>query len=91
MSREATYTPLHSVVGGEDSPYTPAEDSYALPQHSQHSQHSRHSNQEDYDYNDDDDNDDIVAHRHKHNHMKKEVLESFDFNDVESMMWRKVK
>jgi G3E family GTPase len=26
---------------------------------------------------------------HKHAH-KKEVVESFDFNDVESMMWRKV-
>lgn len=30
-------------------------------------------------------------HQHSHKHeAKKEALESFDFNDTESMMWRKV-
>lgn len=31
----------------------------------------------------------LHSHHHKH-HVRKESLESFDFNDVESMMWRKV-
>lgn len=43
-----------------------------------------------HDYEDDHDDDHLSAHKHhKHEH-KKEVVESFDFNDVESMMWRKV-
>ena len=41
----------------------------------------------DYDEDRDDDPHDHKSH-HKHAH-KKEVVESFDFNDVESMMWRK--
>ena len=42
----------------------------------------------DYDEDRDDDLHDHKSHS-KHAH-KKEVVESFDFNDVESMMWRKV-
>jgi hypothetical protein len=38
----------------------------------------------------DDDYDVHHQHHHKHAH-KKEVVESFDFIDNESMMWRKVR
>lgn len=34
---------------------------------------------------------DYHDHRHKHKHEEKKVVfESFDFNDVESLQWRKV-
>lgn len=42
-----------------------------------------------HEYEDDHDDDEHGHKHHKHAH-KREVLESFDFNDVESMMWRKV-
>jgi hypothetical protein len=74
---EPTYTPLHAIAGGDD---TPVNDELLL---------QTEETLEDNDYNEEDENDDDVAHRHKH-HFKKEVLESFDFNDVESVMWRKV-
>ena len=39
---------------------------------------------------DEGDDDDIDDHHHKHKHAhKQEVLESFDFNDQESLAWRK--
>ncbi len=39
----------------------------------------------------DEDDDDHDDHGHGHEHeKKKELLESFDFNDRESIMWRKV-
>lgn len=41
----------------------------------------------DHDHEDDEHDHHIDSHKH---HMKREVLESFDFNDCESMMWRKV-
>lgn len=43
------------------------------------------------DYLDDDDHDEIDAHHHHHKHSSKaQTLESFDFTDCESIMWRKV-
>lgn len=36
------------------------------------------------------DDDDHVIHNHHKHAMKREVLESFDFNDQESLAWRKV-
>ena len=38
---------------------------------------------------DDDNENESHAHKHKHEH-KQEQWESFDFQDFESMMWRKV-
>lgn len=37
----------------------------------------------------DDDDDDDHSHHHKHKHVHKEQYESFDFNDTETMMWKK--
>lgn len=41
------------------------------------------------DANDDDDNNVHTSHKSRHHSTKKEIYESFDFTDVESMMWRK--
>ena len=38
----------------------------------------------------DDDYESVDLHHHSHHHEVKQTLESFDFNDVESIMWRKV-
>ena len=38
----------------------------------------------------DDDYDENEHNHHHHHHEVKQTLESFDFNDVESIMWRKV-
>ena len=78
-----TYTPLHPVAasdhehGGDDNTPTPG------PVH----QHGETF--DDGEPEDGDDDDDLDLHHHKHA-FKKEVLESFDFNDTESLMWRKV-
>jgi hypothetical protein len=39
---------------------------------------------------DDDEHDEHEAHGAHKYHNKREIQESFDFNDVESMMWKKV-
>lgn len=38
----------------------------------------------------DDDDEEDHGHHHKHKHTHKELYESFDFNDCETMTWRKV-
>eukprot|EP01031_Cornospumella_fuschlensis_P028872 gene28872-34846_t len=70
----ATYSVLHNVNDNE-------------PGHNDTA-----SARDDMDLMDDENDDDIDIHAHHHHHKtqaKKEVLESFDFNDVESMMWLK--
>jgi hypothetical protein len=37
----------------------------------------------------DDDDEEDYDHHHKHKHSHKEIYESFDFNDNETLMWRK--
>ncbi len=75
---EPTYTPLHPVVG----------ESEEVVEDNSPRQHAETLDGDDYTY-EEDDADDHETHHQKHL-FKKEVLESFDFNDVESMMWRKV-
>lgn len=79
-----TYTPLHSApageheVSGDDNTPTPA----------QHlSPHTDTYDENDAEDIDDDDDFDHIHHKHA---FKKELQESFDFNDTESLMWRKV-
>ncbi|RYY86397.1 hypothetical protein EON63_05875 [archaeon] len=70
----ATYSVLHNVPDNEPG-------------------HDNASARDDIDLMDDENDDEIDLHAHHHHHKtqaKKEVLESFDFNDVESMMWLKV-
>ena len=76
---EATYTPLHTI---------PADNEEGPEDNSPRTAHAETLLEGD-DYNEEDDNDEHETQQHKHQ-FKKEVLESFDFNDVESMMWRKV-
>lgn len=71
----ATYSVLHNVSENEPG-------------------HETASAREDMDLMEDENDDEIDLHAHHHHHKtqaKKEVLESFDFNDVESMMWLKVR
>ncbi len=75
-SVESTYTPLHPNAGENDNPDVDEGHPGELIDENE--------------LDDDSDEDDHHVHdSHKHA-FKKEVLESFDFNDVESMMWRKV-
>jgi hypothetical protein len=73
-SSGATYSILHNVAG-VDHPHD------TIP--------SEHVDENEIIDEDDFDETDLHNHHQKHQ-MKREVLESFDFNDVESMMWRKV-
>jgi hypothetical protein len=55
-----------------------------------HSENLPHAEMIDADDIDDDDEHDYTAVHHTDHHMKKQLQESFDFNDNESLMWRKV-
>ena len=46
---------------------------------------------EEFYYEDHDDDDHDVHHEHHMHNVKREVLESFDFTDAESTMWKKVR
>lgn len=78
-----TYTPLHPVAPGDHDGTGDDNTPTAGPATHQHSEFDEGEAE------DGDDDDDLDIHHHKHA-FKKEVLESFDFNDTESMMWRKV-
>lgn len=71
----ATYNVLHNVVEGEDVEPMPGADAVPF---------------EEEVYEDDDDDQDNHHNHHQKLHSK-ELYESFDFNDCESMMWRKVR
>lgn len=72
----ATYNVLHNLPDDQVGEETPTGDHQPFL--------------EDQEAYDDDDDDYDHSHQHKHKHEHKEVLESFDFTDSESMMWRKV-
>ncbi len=70
----ATYNVLHNLPDEHAGDLSPSGDYSA----------------EEHELMDDDDDDIDHVHLHKHKHVHKETLESFDFNDTETMMWRKV-
>ncbi len=86
MSHSATYNVLHNVAeeaGGElvmEGIVEPAPAGHDGEHH-----YIENADEEDYD-----DHDSTHDHHGHHKHEVKQVLESFDFNDVESIMWRKV-
>ena len=86
ISHSATYNVLHNVVEETGSEF---QVEGMVPNAVQDITPFQHENSDDYD----DDDYDSIHDTHgnsKHAEEKKQVLESFDFNDVESMMWRKV-
>ena len=71
----ATYNVLHDVTDEEHgTELVPLAENY-VP---------------DEDYDDEDDDYDHAHNHHHHKTHEKALYESFDFNDSESMMWRKV-
>jgi hypothetical protein len=65
---------------------------HTIPEEAPEDEHPEGVEPDEYYYDEHDDDDHHDAHAHEHHHgAKKEAHESFNFTDVESMMWRKVR